>query len=169
MDISQIQKQLQVNLDAISALVSPVSAEQAVWKPSPDDWSILEVINHLYDEEMEDFPARIRFILDSREGKWPSIDPRGWVTERRYNQRQLAESVQNLINARENNLTWLRGLEHPDWGKTYPADFGPLSAGDLCASWVAHDFLHLRQLIELNYYFHNRRIQPYSPLYAGDF
>jgi hypothetical protein len=43
---------------SIMQLVSRVSDEQARWKPEADSWSILEVVNHLYDEEREDFRTR---------------------------------------------------------------------------------------------------------------
>jgi hypothetical protein len=29
---------------------------------------------------------------------WPKIDPQGWVTERRYNDRDLAGSVQSFLD-----------------------------------------------------------------------
>jgi hypothetical protein len=32
-----------------------VTEAQARWKPAPEEWSILEVINYLCDEEREDF------------------------------------------------------------------------------------------------------------------
>lgn len=169
MDISQILEQLKANLDAIISLVSPVTDQQAAWKPSPDEWSILEVINHLYDEELEDFPARMRFLLEDQEGEWPSIDPQGWVKKRGYNERDPGVSLHQFRKARLDNLAWLEGLINPSWEKSYPAHFGSLSAGDLCAVWVAHDYLHLRQLIELKYRYHTRGMEPYRTLYAGEF
>jgi hypothetical protein len=46
--------------------------------------------------------------------------------------------------------------------------FGRLSAGDMLMSWVAHDLLHLRQLVELHYAYHKQQAQPYDIGYAGD-
>ncbi len=57
MDLDHLTTQLARQAEAIHALVQDVSDDQARWKPSPDDWSILEVIHHLYDEEIEDFRA----------------------------------------------------------------------------------------------------------------
>jgi len=43
----------------------------------------------------------------------------------------------------------------------------PLSAGDLLASWLAHDFLHLRQLTGLHWEYVSLLAKPYSTDYAG--
>lgn len=48
---------------SIGQLASGVSGEQARWKPNADSWSIIEVVNHLYDEEREDFRVKIKHIL----------------------------------------------------------------------------------------------------------
>ena len=65
-----------------AGLVSGLSLEQARWKPSLDKWSILEVVNHLYDEEREDFRQRLSLVLADPMQPWPPIDPRTWVTSR---------------------------------------------------------------------------------------
>ncbi len=156
------------NGQAIQALVRGVPDEQARWKPGPDDWSMLEVINHLYDEEIEDFRAHLDLILYHPDRPWPRIDPQGWVTARRYNERSLAQSLQNLEGARQESLAWLRGLSAPDWQAAYPAPFGEITAGDMLASWLAHDVLHLRQLVELQWAYAARLAQPYSVQYAGE-
>ena len=38
----------------------------------------------------------------------------------------------------------------------------------MLAAWVAHDLLHLRQLVELHYAWTAQQLQPYSVAYAGD-
>ena len=103
------------NAERIRALVQGVSDEQARWRPSATSWSILEVINHLFDEEREDFRVVLDHILHPDQ-PWPdrgSIDPLGWVTARRYNERDLDESLNNFLTAREDSLAWLRGLPRP--------------------------------------------------------
>jgi hypothetical protein len=42
-----------------------------------------------------------------------------------------------------------------------------LSAGDVLVSWVAHDFLHIRQLNEVLYAWNEKQASPYSVQYAG--
>jgi hypothetical protein len=156
------------NAERIHSLARDVSAEQARWKPDGDSWSILEVVSHLYDEEREDFRVRLDIILHRPDEAWPQIDPQGWVTARRYNEGDPAVALDGFLREREASLAWLRALVEPDWEKTYPAPFGPIRAGDMFAAWVAHDVLHLRQLVELHWAYLNRQMTGYSSRYAGE-
>lgn len=153
---------------AVAALVADVAPNQARWKPTPDDWSILEVVNHLADEEREDFRTRVGLALSAPTSEWPPIDPQGWVTARRYNERELSPSLADYLAEREKSLAWLRGLAQPDWKSRVERPWGSMTAGDLLAAWVAHDVLHLRQLVELRYAYLVEEAQPDSVGYAGE-
>ena len=165
MDLPWCIARLEAQAPVIAALVDQAAAEQARWKPSPQDWSILEVINHLGDEEREDFRARLDLTLHHPGAPVPPIDPQGWVTERAYNGRDPGESLARFLAERQRSLDWLRSLAAPDWSQ--PTARPGLRAGDLLAAWVAHDLLHLRQLIELHYAWLAERAAPYAVDYAG--
>ena len=160
--------QMMNNTKTILNLAQGVSADQARWKPDDDSWSILEVINHLYDEEREDFRVRLDIILHHPEQPWPAIDPQGWITERRYNQRNFEESVKDFLTERDKSLFWLQELGSPKWETIYTSPFGQMSAGDMFAAWVGHDLLHIRQLVELHWAYTVRTVKPYRVDYAGD-
>jgi hypothetical protein len=168
MNLETLWTRLAHNAEATHALVRGVGAEQARWKPTPDDWSILEVINHLYDEEIEDFRAHLDHILHRSGQAWPRIDPTSWVTARRYNERELDQSLTNFLAARRESLDWLRSLGTPDWEARAAAPFGPIRAGEMMAAWVAHDMLHQRQLVELQWAYLTRQVTPYQVHYAGE-
>ena len=167
MDIFFLTRQLTDNAARIEALVRGVSPQEASWKPDRDTWSILEVVNHLYDEEREDFRVRLDIILNRPHEPWPGIDPEGWVVERQYNERDLEESVHNFLNERNASLEWLRTLDDPDWDTPYQAHFGSIRAGDVFAAWVTHDHLHMRQMIELHRAHTVYRADPFQLDYAG--
>ncbi|MCB8943711.1 MAG: DinB family protein [Ardenticatenaceae bacterium] len=155
--------------EVIAHLLKDVSPEQARWRPSPDAWSILEVINHLYDEEREDFRQRLEILLYQPEAEMPPIDPQGWVTSRQYNEREAAASLANFLQERQQSLDWLRGLLEPDWESGVMAPNGrKFRAGEMLCSWLAHDFLHIRQLNELHYAYWQQTADPYDVTYAGD-
>lgn len=161
-------QQLRVNAAAIQAMVEGVDAEQARWKPDAENWSMLEVICHLADEEREDFRTRVRFVLGGAAGDPPPIDPQGWVVARGYKQRDLGESLADFLRERRESLAWLEGLQHPNWDAIYTASWGSIRAGDLMVAWAAHDVLHLRQLTELKWAYGLTQFAPYDPHYAGE-
>jgi hypothetical protein len=158
---------LDKNKELITHLVKGVSTDQARWKPIQDKWSILEVINHLLDEEKNDFRMRLDLTLHNPYQFWPGIDPEGWVSERKYNERELDQSLENFLQERKKSLKWLAALSSPNWANTHDhPKLGAISAGDLFAAWVAHDLLHTRQLVNLHISYIDAKASPFSTKYA---
>jgi hypothetical protein len=167
LNVHALCERLRANADVVAAQVAGVGVEQARWKPGPDEWSILEVVNHLGDEEVEDFRARLDAVLH-HPGSWPPIDPQGWPASRRYNERDLRESVDRFLESRTDSLVWLDGLVEPDWSLAHQhPSIGPITAGDLLTSWVAHDFIHVRQINRLHRDWLVASLSDRSPRYAG--
>jgi hypothetical protein len=166
--IENLCQELANGAQVLRVLASGLSQAEARFKPSQEARSVLEVIAHLYDEEREDFRRRIDITLHQPGQEWPPIDPDGWVIQRNYNMRDFNETLRDFLAEREKSLAWLNSLEAPDWEARYNAPFGPISAGDLLASWVAHDNLHMRQLVELRRERLEKMAAAYQLRYAGE-
>ena len=168
MDSANLAQMLTRQAELIRTLVEDVSPGQAVWEPDPESWSVLEVVNHLYDEEREDFRVRLDILLRASDEPWPPIRPMEWVTERRYNARELAASLESFLAERRASLEWLASLHSPDWdaGVRSPWDFF-MRAGDMAASWVVHGQWHIEQLIRLRRDWTIEQVKPYDVRYAG--
>jgi len=154
---------------ALEALLGGATEDEAHWKPGHGGWSIVEIVNHLVDEELEDFRTRVRLTLENPGQAWPPIDPEGAAVSRQYNERDLFESLERFAAARIESVKWLRALSDPDWKKTYthPA-IGELRAGDVMVSWCAHDALHLRQIAKRMFELAQRDGDGFKTAYAGD-
>jgi hypothetical protein len=169
MDFAYLKGLMAQHAKIIRLLTEDIFPEQARWKPDADTWSILEIINHLYDEEREDFRAHLDAILHRPEDPWSGIRPFEWVTERRYNERDLETSVQNFLAERRDSLAWLESLGTPDWEASMPAPWGSdISAGDMFASWVIHDQWHIQQLVQIRRAYTIAQVTPYDVEYAGE-
>ena len=119
MNLDYAKNQLTHSARTIQSIVFGLSTEQAHWKPTPDEWSIAEVMMHLYDEERDDFRARVRCIFADPTQEWPPIDPEGWAKERQYNERPLSDSLDAFLEERQTSIDWLNSLENPDHGFDY--------------------------------------------------
>ena len=168
MKFKMLYVELAASTEMIRALLSGLSQEEARVKPNADSRSILEVTCHLYDEEREDFREHLDFILHRRTEEWHAIDTEGWVTKRKYNEQNFAEMQENFFVEREKSFAWLNGLLNPDWEKTYTTEYRTISAGEMFASWIAHDNLHIRQLVELPRHRIENITKPCKLEYAGD-
>lgn len=168
MKIEPVLVRFEKNAEVVRNLAGSISPDQARWKPAPDKWSLLEVIHHLLDEEREDFRLRLDILLHRPDEPWPPVDPPTWVTERAYNRQDLGRTLRSFLRERRGSLAWLRGLQAPDWNAAYHhPKLGRITAGDLLASWLAHDFLHVRQLAKLHYDYAAKLTKPHSSDYAG--
>jgi hypothetical protein len=87
--------------------------------------------------------------------------------ERKYNDRDLEESLELFLSERQASLEWLETLGEHEWEATYKMPFGSIRAGDMFASWVAHDLLHMRQLVELHRAYMLELVAPFDVTYAG--
>ncbi len=154
--------------NALPALIKELSDEQVRWKPPSGNWSILEIVCHLADEEVEDFRLRVQLTLDSPGAPWPPIDPEGVAVQRQYNDQDINEALKRFVEEREKSLRWLRSLdESSSWGNEYEHPSGMLRAGDVFAGWVAHDQLHLRQIAKRLYEMTQEEAAPFKPDYGG--
>jgi len=153
---------------AVRSVALVVSASDHAWKPSPSDWSVLEIVCHLADEEEEDFARRIRLLLEDPEMAWPAIDPEGWAVERDYASRDIDNELDRFARSRRDNLAWLEARGTIDWStkKTHPV-MGSMHAGDLLAAWAAHDALHIRQIARRLHQLAARDAGGFTPEYAG--
>jgi len=168
MNHQKIIEHLSTNAAVFKSLFQSVSEEQARWKPGRDRWSILEVINHLYDEEREDFRQRLELVLNDPAKPWPPIDPEGWVVQRNYNERNFKQSFDNFFEEREKSLLWLNKLELPDWQATHRhPQMGPMSAELILANWLAHDLFHIRQVTDLHFACLTELVKPISLDYSA--
>ncbi len=168
MEFKNLYQELVNSTEMIRALISGIGQEDAQVKPKAESWSILEVICHLYDEEQEDFREHLDFILHRQNEEWHVIDPQSWVTERKYNEQDFIEIQNNFFTERTKSLKWLKGLSESNWETIYTSEFGSISAGEMFSCWVAHDNLHIRQLVELRRAYIERITQPHDIQYAGD-
>lgn len=124
------------------------------------------------DEEVDDFRARLRSTLEDPERTWAPIDPEGWARDRAYIDDNLPEAVERFCAERSASIIWLRSLgdlSRVDWARAHRhPKFGPISAGDLLASWAAHDALHLRQIAKRLFELTQRDAAPAATKYAGE-
>jgi len=130
----------------LEALLAGFDEAGARTRPATGEWSPVEILCHLRDEESEDFGARLRVIVDGA-GEFAPIDPERWAVERRYDEASLPEVLFTLRARRQTNLDLLASISPKALEGSRPHKrLGSLSGQDILAAWVAHDRIHLAQL-----------------------
>ena len=130
----------------LDALLSDLDLDEWRARPIPQEWAPIEIICHLRDEEVEDFGARLRVVLDGGT-RFTPIEPERWVEDRRYRDVDPGEALAALRERRMATLAFLASIPPDRLSSSVESPkLGRLSGLDLLAAWVAHDRLHLAQL-----------------------
>ena len=60
--------------------------------------------------------------------------------------------LERFLNEREESIQWLETLTNPPWDNAHlHPKLGPMSASLFLNNWLAHDYLHIRQITKLKY------------------
>ncbi|WP_136482104.1 DinB family protein [Cognatitamlana onchidii] len=163
-----IIKKLEENILVFEGLLKNKSLEETLWRTKPEKWCLLEIVCHLLDEEQYDFKARLKHALETPQKPLVPIDPVGWVARHDYISKNYNDTLIMFLNERKKSIAWLKNLKKPSWGHAIKhPELGELSAELFLNNWLAHDYLHIRQI--LNYQYLYLKQQTNTPLsYAGN-
>lgn len=152
MNSNYIISELKRNKLVFNELLKNIDDNLIKWKPSSDKWCLLEIVCHLVDEEINDFRARLKSTLENPKQDLVPIDPTGWVNSKKYIEQNYNTKLVEFLNEREKSIIYLEQLKEPKWDNFYQhPKFGKLSAKLFFTNWLAHDYLHIRQIIKLKF------------------
>ncbi len=189
MNIDELRLRLEANGAAIVGLLEGVQPEEAAWSGVASDaaggasdvvrrwsaeerWSLLQIVRHLVVEECDDFRARLSSVLRNPDDPFPSFEWPFGPEDAPGRELDLSGVVQVFNRERAASLEWLGRVDNfdPDVLHRNPAPgTQALRAGDIVAAWVAHDFFHIRQIVNLRWMYLEHSSAPYSSRYAGEF
>lgn len=160
---------LSSNAKVLESLCQETADEQSLWKQSPEKWSIQQVVYHLSRTEEKDFRPRLEKTLRDKDEDWTPIVATEMRLEETGGANNLNEYLQKFLAEREKSIAWLKTIENPAWENSHRHNEQlTLAAGDLLASWLAHDYLHIKQIVRLQYDYVNFIAGNYNTDYAGE-
>ena len=166
--VKQLIKKLEHNRLLFQAELSVLSKEEQLWRPAPEKWCLHEIVCHLYDEEREDFRARIRHVLRSPNTPFAPIDPERWVMSRAYIKWDYNTFLEKFMWERSQSVMWLNTVNEASLKNAVGHQhFGEISGEYLLHNWLAHDYLHLRQINRYKYFMLKESNPKISLEYAG--
>lgn len=93
----------------LERLIKGVPAAKLRKRPSPDKWSVSEILAHLSETEIVG-GFRIRLILGAPGTAIVAFDQDAWVVSGHYEKRDPRKSLELFRILRENNLALLKSL-----------------------------------------------------------
>ena len=139
---------LQATPGILSGLMIELTDEDARWKPSPDRFSIAEVLAHLLHSESHCYRMRVdRFLAETR----PEFEPDdAQMYLELYRNADPQESFDRFEELRENNIEFLRGIPAGAGERiALHKQYGEVTLAQMLNEWALHDLAHVRQIAEL--------------------
>jgi len=130
----------------------------------PETWTAFDIVGHLLHAEHTDWIPRATMILQHGEERtFKPFDREGQNKESQG--KQLPQLLDEFAVARAQSLSQLHAMNlspsdlhrrgrHPN--------FGPVTLGQLLATWAVHDLTHLHQLSRLMAYQYREAVGPWS-------
>ena len=132
---------------ALRGMLSNLPASAWTESPHPEEWSLVEIISHLRDVEIEVNLPRIQTFLHEENPFITADDTDMWVAERAYAKEDGETALRGYVNARLETLKVLKKLNDDDWQRAgRHAIFGPITVQEQLGFMVEHDRVHLRQI-----------------------
>ena len=131
----------------LRSLVANVPDAQLRARPTPERWSIMEQLAHLTDADLV-IGFRVRAILGAPDGvPIAAYDQDRWQQSMRYNDRELAPTLDAFSAIRDFNLRLYRSLDEAAMNKYgLHAERGQESVRTVIQMNAGHDLNHLRQI-----------------------
>lgn len=133
----------------LHSLIGGLSDPWILTNEGPDTWSPFDVVGHLIHGEETDWIPRGKIILEHGETQTFTPFDRFAFFEKSKG-KTLHELLETFARLRKENLRVLEELKlEPSQFElkgTHP-EFGPVTLGQLIATWVVHDLDHIEQIV----------------------
>jgi HAD superfamily hydrolase (TIGR01549 family) len=131
-------------LDALSTSLTP---DEERFRPSKDEWSIVEIICHLRDADKEVNIPRFESLLDESDIFLSGVDTDPWVKERSYQKEECQNALSEYELYRSKLLRLVHSLPENLWERTLRHSiFGPTKPAELVGFVATHDRSHVQQV-----------------------
>ncbi len=138
---------LERQLEETRALLAPLSREQVLARPTPEDWNILEVIGHITDAEQV-FAYRALRIGRGDPTPLASFDQDDYVRGARFAERELDELLEAYAAQRRATIAMLRSFHDEAWLRRGTASGYPCSARAWAYIAAGHELHHIADFHE---------------------
>ena len=144
--LSTLQKQCGETV----ALLRPLTEKDGAFRYAPHKWSAKEVVGHVNDTERI-FAYRALRIARNDQTPMAGFEQDDYVRAGGFEQRTLADVVEEFDAIRKTTMFLFRGLEKDAWTRRGTANNGALSVRALAFMIAGHE-LHHRRILEEKYF-----------------
>ena len=133
-------------LGALLDALSGIGAAELDWRPTPEAWSVREVVHHLEDAELTG-AVRLRRLLTEAAPAIPAFDEEVYRARLDYTGRAIDAALDAIRAAHATTAELLDRLAPADWARAGThSEAGPYSVERWLAFHAAHTHEHAAQI-----------------------
>ena len=134
----------------VRQLAAGMAAQDLKWKPSDDEFSVLEQVCHLRDLEREGYGVRIKKLLAEHRPRLPDFCGGRIARERDYNRQDFESALREFALARRENVRVMKRLSPEQLNESgHLEGVGAITLGELFLLMREHDRSHKAELSDL--------------------
>jgi len=145
----QLIAQYAKGYDQVVAALQGFPAGKLTARAIPGKWTAAEIVHHLADSETTS-AIRIRKLIIEENPVIQGYDQEEWAKRLRYNEREIAPSLEAFRRARDTTMQILPSMSDADWARTGThSESGPYSAETWLKIYAVHAHNHAAQIARL--------------------
>ena len=149
MHLAEAIERLEAMPAFVSEAVERASGDALVYRPGPDEFSLLEQACHLRDVEREGYLVRVRRMLTERDPELQPFDGAAVARERKYMGQDAKLAAQEFAAARRELTGLLAPLTEEDLARRGSFAGETITFGGLVDMMLEHDRGHRDEIARL--------------------
>jgi hypothetical protein len=145
-EIEELLERFRRGGEILASATTGCAGVELDYKPSPDKWSIRQIVCHLADSEQVG-AMRFRQTIAEENPTIQWYDEGAWAEKLDYSRRKLSVAVETFRRTRAENFDLLRELPAEAYSRMAThSKFGPKTLLDLLRTYAEHAENHVVQL-----------------------
>ncbi|MGE5096987.1 MAG: DinB family protein [Betaproteobacteria bacterium] len=149
MALAESIERLEAMPEFLDTAVEVVSNQDLRWRPSPEQFSLVEHACHLRDLEREGYLVRVRRMIEEKMPALEPFDGTAVARERDYLSQDARLAAQQFAAARREVAGLLAPLTPADLAREATFEGRRVTFGELIAMMVEHDREHREEIEDL--------------------
>ena len=149
MKLAEAIERLEAMPPFVARAVQDAAADVLVYRPGPEEFSLLEQACHLRDLEREGYLVRVRRMLTEPEPALEPFDGAAVARDRKYLEQDARLAAQDFAAARRELTGLLAPLTESDLERSGTFDGQPVTFRELVAMMLEHDRGHRDEIERL--------------------
>ncbi len=148
-EIPELLERYRRGAELVAVAITGAAGPELDFKPSPEKWSVRQIVCHLADTEAVTV-ARLRQVIAEDNPTLVPFDQNLWATRTDYDKRKPSQALETMRILRADNYQLLKDLPEQTWSRTgNHVKRGPMTLTGMLQLFAEHAEKHAGQIREI--------------------